>query len=634
MAAAPIIPVASTLTVMIDTAEGVASFVDELFAIETSALTLFVDIEGVDLSRLGSISLIQILARGVEKVFLVDVHTLGKRAFSSPGSNGWTLRAVFESDVISKYFFDVRNDSDALFSLFDIHVDGVRDIQLLELATRRGAKLHLRGLGECIAKDCLLSPELKRAWLSVKEDTVSRFDPTQGGSYEIFNDRPLSPTVEQYCVQDVQLLPNLAQVYESRINSSWRKKVHVETKRRLQESRLSSYNPHGKDKIYGPKHWTQDASNKSAAEGVMANDKQIEAEFKEWSFKFPRTAQEQRRATTLTSPQLSALMEEALRISKSSDDGLRRVAQLLASKGGSIRVSEILDQPIATLYEVSNRQLLPFLEIICALSTKSSAVFSSSRTILLERLYGLNGERAVRAFGAMTRLSVSNAKDRTQHVELTMMAFVDTLVTNNVTALIAPLEKTAKDLLELTLGLDLSDEIAESAEKLRSIPAADHSSVDHGIGRHQQNLIKCWSMFPDRHDEVMQLLESDNVTFKFHPIDDDLGHVLYHDTSAMGRFICHNKQCSSHAWTSKKISMTIRLYTGNRYNARVYYQHCKSCESVSKPRLDASYAERVAFRLKRWSGVPVDAPHYLKESKAPHQSDLCEGCKAGHCSSS
>jgi exonuclease 3'-5' domain-containing protein 1 len=46
--------------------------------------------------------------------------------------------------------FDIRNDSDALFSLFQISVDGIKDLQLMELATRRGSKDFVAGLATCV----------------------------------------------------------------------------------------------------------------------------------------------------------------------------------------------------------------------------------------------------------------------------------------------------------------------------------------------------------------------------------------------------------------------------------------------------------------------------------------------------
>ncbi|TVY40183.1 hypothetical protein LOCC1_G005538 [Lachnellula occidentalis] len=141
-----------------------------------------------------------------------------------------------------------------------------------------------------------------------------------------------------------------------------------------------------------------------------------------------------------------------------------------------------------------------------------------------------------------------------------------------------------------------------------------------------------WSMFPLMHENVSRLLEVDGLHFTFHDLDDDVSCVQTYDTSIMGRFSCHNQKCRSNGWTSKKIAITVRMYEGERYNARVYYQRCKVCTLLSKPILDDSYADRVAYRLKKWRGVVMEPQKFSGESKGPHQKEFCEGCKAGHCS--
>jgi len=146
---------------------------------------------------------------------------------------------------------------------------------------------------------------------------------------------------------------------------------------------------------------------------------------------------------------------------------------------------------------------------------------------------------------------------------------------------------------------------------------------------------KPWCMRPDLHDKVSRLLDTDNLSFIFHHADEVQSIIKEYDSNIMGRFICQNKACSSTGWGSKKIAISIRLYPEKQYNARVYRQRCKQCERLGRVVLDEnSYAERIAYRLRKWSGMLVDAPYYSGYSKGPHQSDLCEGCKVGHCSES
>jgi hypothetical protein len=99
----------------------------------------------------------------------------------------------------------------------------------------------------------------------------------------------------------------------------------------------------------------------------------------------------------------------------------------------------------------------------------------------------------------------------------------------------------------------------------------------------------------------------------------------------MGRFKCHNPACSTNKWVSGHVAITIRMYPENEYNARVYHQRCQRCNFVSKPTLDYTYADRVTYRLKKWSGLQLEKPVFTDKKTPPHKSDLCEGCKAGHC---
>jgi len=143
---------------------------------------------------------------------------------------------------------------------------------------------------------------------------------------------------------------------------------------------------------------------------------------------------------------------------------------------------------------------------------------------------------------------------------------------------------------------------------------------------------KNWSMYPSLHDSVSTLLREDNLTFQFYEKDDDNSCIDAYDTTIMGRFTCRNTACQAKGWPSRQVAITIRRYSNQRYNARVYHQSCKSCKMPSKPYLDHSYAERVAYRLKKWSGVEMEIPPFSGRSDGPHRSDLCEGCKQGHCS--
>ncbi|UZP39272.1 hypothetical protein NXS19_007088 [Fusarium pseudograminearum] len=116
-----------------------------------------------------------------------------------------------------------------------------------------------------------------------------------------------------------------------------------------------------------------------------------------------------------------------------------------------------------------------------------------------------------------------------------------------------------------------------------------------------------WSMYPDLHDQVADKLEEVQLDYTFNPNDDDLLALESYDTNIMGTFACNNQKCTKTGWKSMVIAITIRQYSRDRYNARVYHQRCNNCKSIGKPTLDEV------------------------SSKGPHEDDLCEGCKAGHC---
>ena len=124
---------------------------------------LYFDIHGENLSRNGRISFITLYDRSLEKVYFIDVGAMGLETFTTyvnvkvedrdgdvemkdeavEGKESKPLRtrfvslpAILRSEDIPKVFFDVRNDADVLFSLYDIKLAGVHDLQLMELASK------------------------------------------------------------------------------------------------------------------------------------------------------------------------------------------------------------------------------------------------------------------------------------------------------------------------------------------------------------------------------------------------------------------------------------------------------------------------------------------------------------------
>lgn len=121
---------------IIDSRRVLRAFIDGLPDFKGSDPSLYIDLKGNNLSRNGTLSLITILVEPRHTVHLLDITTLGGDAFSIAGSSGQTIKRILESREVVKVFFDVRNDSDALSGLYNVRVEGIEDLQLLELASR------------------------------------------------------------------------------------------------------------------------------------------------------------------------------------------------------------------------------------------------------------------------------------------------------------------------------------------------------------------------------------------------------------------------------------------------------------------------------------------------------------------
>ncbi|KAJ5709695.1 ribonuclease H-like domain-containing protein [Penicillium malachiteum] len=213
---------------------------------------LFLDLEGNDLGRWGTLSIITLFIVSEHRIYLIDVQKLGKAAIESPDDSDISLKSVLENPEIKKGIFDVRMDSDALFSHFNVSLDGVEDTQLMELGTRRASKRFVSGLAKCIEKDSPVSLEKKAIWKRQKDSMKVLFD------FGIFNKRPLSSKVIEYCAQDVIFLPGLYHYYDSLLREPWRTRVVDATKARIEFSKSPDFPRNSRGFALGP--WRDDGS--------------------------------------------------------------------------------------------------------------------------------------------------------------------------------------------------------------------------------------------------------------------------------------------------------------------------------------------------------------------------------------
>lgn len=225
--------------------------------------TMYLDLEGVDLCREGSLSILTLLIDTgipIGRVCLIDVHVLGAQAFNTTGVKGKTLKDILQEERIPKVFFDVRNDSDALFTHFGVALQGVEDVQLMESATRVTTKSRkfLSGLAKCVEKNVLMlfGGGGLASWKLAKDKGERLFKAEHGGSFEVFNQRPIPEDIISYCVGDVFCLPELRDRFWKMRTNQWRNLVNEESKKRVAASHKSEYQPHGPDRAMAP--WSED----------------------------------------------------------------------------------------------------------------------------------------------------------------------------------------------------------------------------------------------------------------------------------------------------------------------------------------------------------------------------------------
>jgi exonuclease 3'-5' domain-containing protein 1 len=125
----------------------------------------------------------------------------------------------------------------------------------MELATRNFSKRCVNGLSKCIERDIRLSVSERDAWKKTKEKGLNMFAPERGGSYEVFNARPLSDDITLHCTEGVRLMPRLWREYNSKMGRRWRAKVQQATKDRVILSQTATYNGHGRHKALAPTGW-------------------------------------------------------------------------------------------------------------------------------------------------------------------------------------------------------------------------------------------------------------------------------------------------------------------------------------------------------------------------------------------
>jgi ribonuclease D len=180
-----------------------------------------VDLEGVELGRGGTISILQVIMRcsmhvpramsqlcaqvavlaadGACDVYIFDILQLGAEAFASG------LGAMLGSSRALKLMFDARSDADALWHGWGVHLKGVFDLQVAHILAFASNCRHLPSLLSVIENSSGVS-EAERS----RARAAKTSGPTIGadGCYNsrVWLQRPLEASLLKYAAGDVAVL--------------------------------------------------------------------------------------------------------------------------------------------------------------------------------------------------------------------------------------------------------------------------------------------------------------------------------------------------------------------------------------------------------------------------------------------
>ncbi|KIW91253.1 uncharacterized protein Z519_08149 [Cladophialophora bantiana CBS 173.52] len=156
---------------LIDNKDALEVFVSEIQGISNDPPSFYIDAEGFNLGRFGIMDLLQVHVLPLHETFIVDVFTLAHPAFDTM-FQGNSLRMLLESLSIPKVIFDIRNDSDAMFNLYNIALSGVVDQHMMKYFQENRWGRNLAGLRHCTEHDATLSSEEIRRWSEVNASVL------------------------------------------------------------------------------------------------------------------------------------------------------------------------------------------------------------------------------------------------------------------------------------------------------------------------------------------------------------------------------------------------------------------------------------------------------------------------------
>lgn len=219
---------------LIDTIGACRSAVEQLL----KGTEIAIDIEGANLCRNGSISLIQICT--IEgHVFLFDITTLRKDAFDHG-----KLQSLLENTTVQKVLFDGRADNDALYHLYKVKMERVYDLQILYTIKFSGnTDPYLKSLAKCLNVSGVVDWATAQRLNALKKRGKKLYAPELGGSYAVWDNRPLCGDLIKYAAADVKYLLAMKKKWST---ESIDKRVEQLAKERIEKTLKSTEEAKGR----------------------------------------------------------------------------------------------------------------------------------------------------------------------------------------------------------------------------------------------------------------------------------------------------------------------------------------------------------------------------------------------------
>ncbi|CAJ2512600.1 Uu.00g007190.m01.CDS01 [Anthostomella pinea] len=230
------------LTVIdVKTSEALESLLETISGLPTKLPSLYLDYQGPADGNV--ITLCLFIPPNV--IYRVLLGTRRSVDPSASNAMGVSLKTILESDYIPKVTFDVRSPSSVMFRHHGISLDGIRDLQLMELASRNAKqhKKYLTRFTKCVDHDIPSSNDVRKRW----QDTSNVDD------YHVFNVLGHAP---RSTMKRVEIYPTLYSIYYAKLHLSreafWLCESRFQLQERVMASQDTKFAVGKKDNALGP----------------------------------------------------------------------------------------------------------------------------------------------------------------------------------------------------------------------------------------------------------------------------------------------------------------------------------------------------------------------------------------------